>query len=235
MPKRRQTVLARQIIQADGFPLPAGGAPGPTGPAGPAGPAGAAGATGPAGPATTDASLLASGILPNARLANIPETTIADGAVFPRLAAAETIGGVWEFTTGIKERGRTAFAGEWVNIAYDAGRFSGNGGMTWTVGAGDQVGLAYMQIGKTCWVRFTLNGTTVGGVASSQLKLDLSGIPLAAVVNSSAIVRCFNAGVDGAGLAEIVGSSINFSLFTGSWTLVADNTSIQGSLMFTLA
>ena len=220
MPKRRAT-LPRQIIQADGFPIEGG--------------VGATGPAGPAGPATTDASLLTSGILDNARLAAIPETTIADGAVFPRLAAAETIAGLWDFTPGIKERGRAAVVGEWTNIAYNAGNFTGNGGMTWTVDVGDQVGLAYMIIGKTCWVRFTLNGTTVGGVASSQLLLDLSGIPLTAVVNSSAIVRCYNAGVDGAGLAEIVGSQVRLSLFTGNWTLVANNTSIQGSLMFTLA
>jgi hypothetical protein len=205
-----------------GFPV--AGGPGATGPAGPA------------GPATTDASLLVSGILDNARLAAIPETTIADGAVFPRLAAAETIAGLWDFTPGLKERGRAAKAGEWTDIAHDPARHTGNGGMTWTVDVGDQVGLAYMLIGKTAWIRFTLNGTTVGGVASSQLLLDLSAIPgLTAVVNASAIVRCYNAGVDGAGLAEIVGAQVRFSLFTGNWTLVANNTSIQGSLMFTLA
>jgi len=58
---------------------------------------------------TTNASLLTSGTLPDARIQvtgvtqhqaslSIAETQIADGSVFPRLAASETVGGTWTFT-----------------------------------------------------------------------------------------------------------------------------------------
>jgi hypothetical protein len=53
----------------------ASGAAGATGPTGPAGPSGTTGATGPAGPATTDASLLSTGTLNNARLPSTPNLT----------------------------------------------------------------------------------------------------------------------------------------------------------------
>lgn len=148
---------------------------------------------------------------------------------------AESISGVFDFTNGLKERSRSAKLGEWTDIAYAAGNFTANGAMTWTVDVGDQVGFAYTIIGKTCFVRFTLNGTSVGGVVSSQLLIDLTAAGLTAAVNASAIVRCYNSGVDGAGLAEVVGSQIRLSLFTGNWTLSANNTSVQGVIMFTLA
>jgi len=129
---------------------------------------------------------------------------------------------------------RTPPNGRWTDVPYNAANFTASGAMIWTVDPGDQVGFAYMWIDNTVFVRFTINGTIVAGTPSTTLIIALPN-GFVAAVNSSNIVRCYNNGTDGAGLAEVIGSSINVSLFNVNWALSpAGTTSLQGFVMFTI-
>lgn len=63
----------------------------------------------------------------------------------------------------------------WTDVAYDAANFTGNGAMTWTVGAADVQTLAYRIDGTTMTVAFTITNTTVGGTPSTKLQIKVPG------------------------------------------------------------
>lgn len=174
MPKRRTTVLSRQIIRSDGFGLEGG----------------LAGPTGPAGPATTDASLLSSGTLPNGRfpavlpavsgaaLTGLTEAQIADGTILARLAAAETIAGLWDHTPGLRERGRTDKVGEWANYTPSWGAT----GVAPALGNGTIVGRV-ARVGKTTFFQVTI---LAGSTTTFGTGFFLIGVPDTANLGTSA-------------------------------------------------
>lgn len=98
--------------------------------------------------------------------AAVQEGDITDGSLLARLAANETVAGTWDFTPGLKERGRTTPMGEWIQVAYDAGNFSSVGGGTWTVGSGDQLAFMYTLIGKTMLLIVSLDATSISGTVT---------------------------------------------------------------------
>jgi hypothetical protein len=63
-----------------------------------------------------------------------------------------------------------------LNNPYVAGDFSGSGGLTWTVDAGDVNGFTYALSGKLLHVEFDLITTTVGGtLANTFLQVKIPG------------------------------------------------------------
>jgi len=71
-----------------------------------------------------------------------------------------------EVNGAIRERGRTAAMGDWVNIPYNAGFFVG-GGFAWTVEAADVVTYAYSLVGKTMTITVYVQTTSLAGAANS--------------------------------------------------------------------
>lgn len=61
--------------------------------------------------------------------------------------------------------------GAYISIPYASGNFTGSGSMTWTVDAGDDSYAKYKQIGRTVIVKAALISTTVGGTASTGLRM----------------------------------------------------------------
>lgn len=57
------------------------------------------------------------------------------------------------------------------DIAFSAGNFTASGSMTWTVGSGDVVSLAYAIVGKVMTIWFYLQATTVGGTPDRYLNI----------------------------------------------------------------
>src|SRR5215813_14079847 len=82
--------------------------------------------------------------------------------------AAMTMNRSGDVTVGryIYEKQRTTPLGHWIAIAYSAGLFSATTG-TWTVEAGDFSGLAYALSGKTMFLTFILNTTSVSATPSA--------------------------------------------------------------------
>lgn len=112
--------------------------------------------------ATTDAAALTSGVLANARVQQsnvtqhqaaltIAETQISDGSVYPRIAAAETISGGWNFSNGVSMYGlevgfrvlpKVATAGATISTSDKGKCYSTTGGITIPAGtftSGDAV------------------------------------------------------------------------------------------------
>lgn len=57
-----------------------------------------------------------------------------------------------------------------ISIAFSAGNFTASGAMTWTVDAGDIFGDTYYLQGRLLTLHFSYVNTTVGGVASTELR-----------------------------------------------------------------
>jgi hypothetical protein len=168
----------------------------------------------------------------------ILESDITDGALLARLAANETVAGTWDFTPGLKERGRSAALGTWTSVAYNAANFTASGTMTWTVQEADQVSFGYMLFGKTMVVRFTLNLTSVGGAASTELRIAIPGGHVASSTGGSptiGAIRAYDNGTDTVGFCGVVASAGYVRCWRGgfsNWAASANNTSVQGMATF---
>jgi Pectate lyase superfamily protein len=78
--------------------------------------------------------------------------------------------------------------GSWTTPTYNAGDFTGNGSMSWTVTAGDIETFAYNVRGKVMTVSLNLSSTSVGGSLNSQLRVAIPAGKIAATRCTSA---CF--------------------------------------------
>src|SRR5262245_29262374 len=97
------------------------------------------------------------------------------------------------------EKGRSQPLGHWTQIVYTGVNFSSNVG-SWTVEPADQVQLQYMLAGKTLWLAFQLQQTTVAG-SPSQLRVALP-LSLTAAFPTWVPFHWFDAGVwNGTGVA----------------------------------
>lgn len=76
-------------------------------------------------------------------------------------------------TGAIYERARTTAMGDWTDVPFSATNFGGSGSMTWTVTQAQQLVYAYLQIGTTLYLNYWIEQTTIGGTASSSLRLTL--------------------------------------------------------------
>lgn len=80
--------------------------------------------------------------------------------------ALVTFSDIAAFTSGFKERGRTALVGEWSNQAYSAGDYTASSG-SWTVDSGDVKTNRYMQIGKTVFWQISIDSTDVSATPTT--------------------------------------------------------------------
>ena len=63
----------------------------------------------------------------------------------------------------------------WTTVPFNAGDFTGDGAMTWTVEAGDIVAFRYRRSGDTIEVNFSSVTTSVGGVPDGELRVKIPG------------------------------------------------------------
>lgn len=146
------------------------------------------------------------------------------GSVFIS-SAASSAGGYFE-------RSRVKALGEWTPRAFSAANFTANGTMTWVLAAGDVLDEAYMQVGKTLFYKFVFNTTTVGGVASSELRVSLPAGLTAASLSIVPYILIDN-GTLRTGLVQAVAGAtfLRFQLAGGgNFALAADTTSIFGQI-----
>ena len=136
---------------------------------------------------------------------------------------------------GFFERGRPVAMGEWIPVAFNAANFTGNGSMTWTLQAGDQLGYAYTLVGKTMFISGYFNQTTVGGVVNTDLRVAIPGGFIAAglIVGLARVNPA--AGAFSAGTVYVTNgaTTINFQTLSGAnWVAGVDITAVQFSLAF---
>lgn len=58
-----------------------------------------------------------------------------------------------------------------IAVAHAGGNFTASGSMTWTVESADQLSFSYLVRGRNVLLNINLDGTVVGGVASSALRV----------------------------------------------------------------
>lgn len=126
----------------------------------------------------------------------------------------------------------------WVDLPYDATRYTGSGTMTWGVTGDDQRLMAYRIAGDSCLVAWRISASDVGGVASNRLLIRLpEGVRPSRRVSGGHYYD--DAGTEGFGLARLTSDLAQIELFksntAATWTLTtADNTYSEGSLEFSI-
>ena len=129
----------------------------------------------------------------------------------------------------------------WIDIPFNAGNFTGNGSMTWTVAEADVKYLKSVTLGKLCVVAFDIVTTTVGGTPSNILRMD---IPLTAAGDSSlAFINPLwriDDGTSGLGVMSLTGGTSRINFFVDgttatAWSTATDTTRVSGQIIFEIA
>ena len=132
-------------------------------------------------------------------------------------------------------RVNSSITGEWTSVAYSAANFTATGGGTWTTdAAGDQLAYAYIIIGNTMIVNYSIATTDVAGTVSAvNIAIPASKVATKAMV--SAVGRCLDAGVVGDAFARVAagGTVIIIARQDGvAFTATSsDNTSVSGTMV----
>lgn len=125
----------------------------------------------------------------------------------------------------------------WTGITFSSGNFTASGSMTWTVDSGDQGTNAYTVVGSTVHWTFGFFNTTVGGTASSELRVTLPGGFTAAGSSTNGTCATADNAVLRYGMWQVVAGNTYASLYrdiTGAnWDVGGTNaTSIRCMITF---
>jgi hypothetical protein len=126
--------------------------------------------------------------------------------------------------------------GVWTDLL--GATFAGGGAQTWSVPSSVLV-LRYMLIGKTVFLMFLIQGTTVGGVPDPELQMTIPRTVFVLKASGSALwhlnpIRVTDNATTGTpGIARVAGASIvTFRrMDDANWTATAGLTSIWGHLI----
>lgn len=132
--------------------------------------------------------------------------------------------------------GKLDVPGAWTTPAFNAGNFTADGAMTWTVGAGDIGCYAYTIAGKVMTVIFDIYTSTIGGTPSTYLLMAIPGTPTATKTFNQPILITDN-GVNGIGIALVVAGATAIRLYkdatqAANWAASTDNTRVSGQITF---
>ncbi len=132
------------------------------------------------------------------------------------------------------ERARTVAIGEWTSVAHNAGNFSANGTMTWTVDLADQQTFQYMLVGKTLFVNLYVANATTGGVANTQLWAAIPG----GFTSAKAVSFAGWASDNGVGIPTVVSIGVGGTAIVisradlANWSLSANNNQVRFGIAF---
>ena len=133
------------------------------------------------------------------------------------------------------ERGRSAAVGEWTAVAHDAANFTASSG-TWTVEAADQQFFSYAIIGKTMFVSFAINSTSVSATPGTLSIKVPGGFSIASVAARAFFQAVDNGTVTAAGMTNTAASATSFDLFKDTngtaWSTSTNSTSVRGTVFF---
>ncbi len=119
--------------------------------------------------------------------------------------------------------------GTWTTPAFNAGNFTANGSMTWTVESADVVTYEYMIIGKTMFLNFSIQNTVVGGDLNTLLWIK---IPAGKTAPKRVDFPIRASGVVGNAFIAIgeINISLQHTFSGGNWT--AGDTLVNGNIAF---
>ena len=152
------------------------------------------------------------------------------------VGAGGRIEGVYDATT---DRWRIACVdpGAPIAVTFSAGNFTGNGSMTWTVGAGDQGTFQYTQRGKLLRVALQVVSSTVGGTPNTHLQV---AIPGGFTAGGTCRVGCslLDNSIADIGVAGVTSSTTVIYVMLragGNWAASTDGTHVYFSFEFEVA
>lgn len=123
----------------------------------------------------------------------------------------------------------------WTAPAYSAGDYTASGAMTWTVEAGDVTEIKYtIDPNKRMTVKFAIEQTSVGGVASDTLKIAIPASKTAAAPTYNP-VHIVDNGTATTGYATVAtaGTTINIKRTNGAnFAGAANTTAVYGEITF---
>lgn len=129
---------------------------------------------------------------------------------------------------------QTYIGGAWTTPTFAAGNFTASGSMTWTLTSGDVALNKYIVIGKTVHWHLVLTTTTVGGTASTGLRVALpAGLTLLGA--SRGVYWYVDKTTEGFGGYVVNSSYVEFfkSNSAATWDTTAVNqTAIYASITF---
>ncbi len=137
-------------------------------------------------------------------------------------------------TGSIAERKRTIPLGEWYDVPFVPGNFTGFTTMTWTVTAAGQKTCAYTLIGMTMIFAFDLRSTTIGGVTTAAVQILIPGGWFAKNTLRNPCYLIDN-GVISTGYALVTANSNLVQVFRTDnvpFTAAAATTTVQGEITF---
>jgi hypothetical protein len=140
-----------------------------------------------------------------------------------------------EGVNGLYERGRSTHLGEWIQVAYAGGNFTGNASMTWTVDAGDQSTYTYTLVGKTMTVAWFLATTTVAGTPNTTLQITIPGGFTANQTMFAAHFYKDNGATNVAGIVQVAAGTTVIGLFkidSSNWSAATNTTQTIGQISF---
>jgi uncharacterized protein YjeT (DUF2065 family) len=123
--------------------------------------------------------------------------------------------------------------GAWLSIPYNAANFTGNGGMTWTVDAGDVTALSYRLNGRTLQINIALATTSVGGTLSNSLTI--GGVPYTAAKAATTLAQLSDNAARLAGILSISAGTASLSVLridAVSFSAATNTTLVFGSLTY---
>lgn len=116
-----------------------------------------------------------------------------------------------------------------ITIPFNAGDFTGNIAMTWTLDAADLVGANYIQRGKQLLMNVIINSSTVGGTPNNELRMALPGGFTGAGTATLIFFQRDN-GTSRTGLAQMLNSGTYVQLFKSDFTNYAASTNNNDEL-----
>lgn len=126
-------------------------------------------------------------------------------------------------------------SGPRISVPYNAGDFSGTGGLTWTVAAGDVNGFGYSIDGPKMSIQFDLVTTTVGGVLANNFLSVL--IPGGFVPSRTVQLPCL--AQDNSVVWECIfcivtqaSNTLLFRRFAANWSAAVDTTRLDVGFSF---
>lgn len=129
--------------------------------------------------------------------------------------------------------------GAWITPTFVAGDFTGNGGMSWTVGVADFGTMAYRLSGRTLTVSFQVVTSTVVTGGDKPLKIGNGqwGGFISAKGTTSVIYASDNGGAPVVGHLSVANGGTALNLYptitaTTNWSAAVDSTDVRGEITF---
>jgi hypothetical protein len=140
----------------------------------------------------------------------------------------------WRYAVSLSDLSVTM--GAWLTPTFNAADFTAFGAMTWTVEAADVVCYQYMIIGKTMWVSFALDATSVGGTPNVALYIKVpAGKVIASPFSTSRLgVLIDNSVVSSGRVIASAGNTI-LSIYRAdsvNFTAATNTTYVYGQIFF---